>query len=175
MSENLNNEETQSDLTVENSNEVSAEVTSHIEDLFAAVEAPSVDHLEVPAVETPAVEAPAVEAPVVEAASAPVVENSSVITTPSFPVQEVQALGTVNNGAIGLTTAKVSSRKPSSKKDKSVEDTVAVYSTKNVTWPNVGKVYRGYNIISKSASEKWLTRDHVRLATPEEVAKEYGK
>jgi hypothetical protein len=39
----------------------------------------------------------------------------------------------------------------------------------------VGKVYRGYNIVEKDAAEKWLTRSHIRTATPEEVAKEFGK
>lgn len=52
--------------------------------------------------------------------------------------------------------------------------TVAIHSTKNVIWEGVGKVEKGYNIVSKAESEKWLTRSHVRLATPEEIAKEYG-
>jgi hypothetical protein len=55
------------------------------------------------------------------------------------------------------------------------KDTVAIHSTKNVTWPGVGKVYVGYNIVEKDESEKWLTRSHIRLATPQEVAKEFGK
>lgn len=54
------------------------------------------------------------------------------------------------------------------------EEKVALHSTKNVTWNGVGKVYRGYNIVSKDAAEKWLTRSHVRLATPEEVAGEFS-
>jgi hypothetical protein len=55
------------------------------------------------------------------------------------------------------------------------KNTVAVHSTRNVTWAGVGKVYRGYNIVTKEASDKWLTRDHIRLATPEEVARDFGK
>jgi hypothetical protein len=51
---------------------------------------------------------------------------------------------------------------------------VAVHSTRNVTWPNVGKVYTGYNIVTQEAADKWKTRDHIRIATPEEVAKEFG-
>jgi hypothetical protein len=39
----------------------------------------------------------------------------------------------------------------------------------------VGKVYRGYNIVTKEQADKWLTRDHIRLATPEEVAQEFGR
>jgi hypothetical protein len=52
--------------------------------------------------------------------------------------------------------------------------TVAIYSTKNVNWEGVGKVVSGYNIVSKAQAEKWLTRKHIRLATPEEVAQEFG-
>lgn len=52
--------------------------------------------------------------------------------------------------------------------------TVAIHSTKNVVWDGVGKVEKGYNIVKKADADKWLTRDHIRLATPEEVAREYG-
>ncbi len=55
------------------------------------------------------------------------------------------------------------------------KDSVAIYSTRNVTWSGVGKVSRGYNIVTKEASEKWATRNHIRIATPEEVAREFGK
>lgn len=47
---------------------------------------------------------------------------------------------------------------------------VAVYSNKNASWSGYGSVYKGYNILSKKNAEKWLTRSHVRLATPAEVA-----
>lgn len=63
--------------------------------------------------------------------------------------------------------------KPLPKKKK--EDKVAVYSTRNVTWTGVGKVYTGYNIVTPEAAEKWLERNHIRMATPEQVAKEFGK
>jgi hypothetical protein len=55
------------------------------------------------------------------------------------------------------------------------KETVAIYSTKNVSWPGVGKVLKGYNIVTKTNSEKWLQRTHVRTATPEEVARSFGK
>jgi len=57
---------------------------------------------------------------------------------------------------------------------KAVKETVALHSTKNVVWEGVGKVEKGYNIVKKSEADRWLTRDHIRLATPEEVAREYG-
>lgn len=53
-------------------------------------------------------------------------------------------------------------------------DKVAIYSSRNVSWQGVGKVSKGYNIMTKDKAEQWLTRDHTRIATPEEVAKEYG-
>lgn len=61
---------------------------------------------------------------------------------------------------------------PSKKKIK--KDTVAIHSTKNVLWPGIGEVTRGYNIVTQEVAEKWLTRSHIRSATPEEVAREFG-
>lgn len=67
------------------------------------------------------------------------------------------------------------------RKESSVEslpnekETVAVYSTKNVSWSGVGQVSKGYNIVTKQAAEKWSTRDHIRIASPEEVARDFGK
>jgi hypothetical protein len=56
-----------------------------------------------------------------------------------------------------------------------INEKVAVYSTKNIHWAKVGHLTPGYNIVTKDASEKWLTRKQVRLATPEELASYYGK
>lgn len=47
---------------------------------------------------------------------------------------------------------------------------VAVFSTRNASWGGYGSVYKGYNILSKRRADAWLTRGHVRLATPAEVA-----
>jgi hypothetical protein len=52
---------------------------------------------------------------------------------------------------------------------------VALHSTKSVYWDGVGELKKGYNIVRKDRAEKWLTRSHVREATPEEVAKQFGK
>ena len=86
-----------------------------------------------------------------------------------------QAIGSVADGVIGATTAAKSAPRKKSAKPEEKKETVAIFSTKNVTWPEVGKVYRGYNIVEKDAAEKWLTRSHIRSASPEEVAKEFGK
>lgn len=52
---------------------------------------------------------------------------------------------------------------------------IALHSLKNLHWNGVGELERGYNIVSKEDSEKWLTRKSVRIATPDEVAKFYRK
>lgn len=84
-------------------------------------------------------------------------------------------VGTIETGAIGVTksTPQKKTTKAAPKKDE--EPTVAIHSTKNVVWEGVGKVAKGYNIVSAAHAEKWLTRSHVREATPEEIAREYGK
>jgi len=52
---------------------------------------------------------------------------------------------------------------------------VALWSNKNVRWSDVGALKKGYNIVTEEASEKWLSRDGIRKATPEEVATYFGK
>jgi hypothetical protein len=76
-----------------------------------------------------------------------------------------------------LSSARVDRVAASSPKSvvKEKPETTAVFSTKNVTWQGVGKVYRGYNIVTKESAEKWLTRGHIRLATPEEIKQEFNK
>jgi hypothetical protein len=139
--------------------------------------------VETPVFETPVYEAPVaeeivVESPVVEhVAETPVVEEvQPVVEAPAYQApEEIQALGSVSEGVIGATTAAVASPRKKKEKAAEVKEKVALYSTKNVTWSEVGKVYRGYNIVDKDAAEKWLTRSHIRIATPEEVAREFGK
>ena len=132
---------------------------------------------EIAAATAAAIAAEALHAPAVEAET-PVVEEAAqaVVEAPAYQApEEVQALGYVAEGVIGATTAAVASPKKKKEKAAEVKEKVALYSTKNVTWSEVGKVYRGYNIVDKDAAEKWLTRPHIRTATPEEVAKEFGK
>lgn len=61
------------------------------------------------------------------------------------------------------------------KKDKEPVEKVAVYSKKNLHWTGVGSLTKGYNIVAKEMSEKWITHKAVRIATPSEVASYYGK
>lgn len=61
------------------------------------------------------------------------------------------------------------------KVEKPVSEKVALFSERNIFWNGVGEVVKGYNIVTKEVSEKWLTTNKVRIATPQEVAKHYGK
>jgi len=60
-------------------------------------------------------------------------------------------------------------------KAKTLVNKVALYSQRNLHMDNIGALKVGYNIVSKEASEKWLTHRLVRIAPPEEVASYYGK
>ena len=131
-------------------------------------------------------EAPVVEAPAVEETPAePVKEEAPVeepkaaepeaITSPSYETEpEEQALGAVANGVIGAsTTPKTPKKKPAPKPEKDPK-TVAIKSTKNVSWVGVGKVSKGINIVSQNEADQWLTRDHITLVSPEQVKSEFG-
>ena len=86
------------------------------------------------------------------------------------------SLGYDNNGVLGSTTPVQQEvhAAPAAPNAPLTSDKVAVFSTRNASWGEFGKVYNGYNILSPKAAEAWLTRDHCRIATPEEVAKEFG-
>jgi hypothetical protein len=130
-----------------------AEEQVHVE--APVVEAP-VEHVAEPVAE-PVVEAPVVEAPVVEAPAAE---------------EPVQSLGFTETGAIGSMAADGPSKTINLNVD--LSEKVALHSTKSVRWEEVGSISKGYNIVTKAQSEKWLTRGHVRIATPEEVQKAFG-
>jgi len=113
----------------------------------------------------------------VEASVSEVPESSDAITTADLSASSsdtVQAVGSIENGVIGVAETPRPVKKAVNDSPTKSKKTVAIYSTKNVSWSSVGKVYRGYNIVTPDQAEKWLTRSHVRLATPEEVAKEFG-
>jgi hypothetical protein len=61
------------------------------------------------------------------------------------------------------------------KVEKPKDEKIALFSERNIFWNGVGEVVKGYNIVTKEVSEKWLTHNKVRIATPQEVAKHYGK
>jgi hypothetical protein len=114
-------------------------------------------------VETPAepVAEEIVEAPVAEA----------VVEAPKAE-EPVQSLGFTKTGAIGSMAA--DGPKKTIKTETDLSGKVAIHSTKSVRWEEVGSVSKGYNIVTKAQADKWLTRSHVRTATPEEVKKAFG-
>ena len=114
-----------------------------------------------------------VEAPVVEATVEPVVEavTEAVVEAPAV-VEPVQSLGFTETGAIGSMAADGASKTINN--DVNLSGKVALFSTKSVRWEEVGTLNRGYNIVTEKQADKWLTRSHVRIATPEEVQKAFG-
>ena len=120
------------------------------------------------------VEAPVVEAPV-EPVAEPVVEAPVVEAVVEAPVAEepVQSLGFTETGAIGSMAA--DGPKRDINPEQGLGDKVAIYSTSNVRWEEAnGAIYKGVNIVTKEQADKWLTRSHVRIATPAEVEKALG-
>jgi hypothetical protein len=112
--------------------------------------------------------------PTIETEEAPA---EDVITSPE-PVENTEpALAPVEDGVMGSAT--IAKKKATPKKSKVAEEVkpekVAIHSGRNMSWTGVGKVYRGYNIVAAEQADKWLTKAHIRLATPEEVAQEFGK
>lgn len=88
---------------------------------------------------------------------------------------EMQVIAPVANGAIGTSMQKIQTKETKESNSKNtVQEKVAIHSTRNVYMPGVGKVLKGYNIVKREIADKWLSRDHIREATPEEVAREYG-
>jgi len=111
---------------------------------------------------------------VVETVEAPEAEAENLINSKNAGKEKknkTASLGSSEENVIGT---------PPRKTQKAVEpvkektDTVAIHSEKNVVWEGVGKVKKGYNIVTKEKADKWLTRSHTRIATPEEVARQFG-
>ena len=103
--------------------------------------------------------------------------NTDIITAKSKskkPKEEMDVIGQLNSGAIGVDKRKIVPKEPKAIVEKEKVEEVAIHSTKNVYWPGVGKVSKGYNIVKRDAADRWLTRNHVREATPEEIVREYG-
>ena len=80
---------------------------------------------------------------------------------------------TVSSRAADAALAK----KPSNvkKEEPKKEEKVALWSSKNIRWTGTGTLAKGYNIVTKEAADKWLKKQGIRKATPEEIATYYGK
>lgn len=139
---------------------------------FSADNAEAQANVEAPVVETPAepVAEPHVE-PVVEAPAEAKEAPAAVVEAPAAG-EPVQSLGFTKTGAIGSMAA--DGPKKTIKPAAELSDKVAIHSTKSVRWEEVGSISKGYNIVTKAQADKWLTRSHVRIATPDEIQKAFG-
>jgi hypothetical protein len=79
------------------------------------------------------------------------------------------------NNVIGSRAAENVAPKKDTPTPKQDENKIAIFSEKNMHWLGVGHLKTGYNIVTKEAASKWLTKNVVREATPQEVAAYYGK
>lgn len=151
MSEDIKNEDVVPEAVVAEEPIVAPEVADKAEDVVAEVKA---------------------EAKIEEAPK----PAEDVITGTSAPLNtEKPALGSVADGVIGTSTVKAAKKAaPKPKAEEKRDDVVALYSPRNLHWEGVGRLAKGFNVVSKDAAEKWLTRDGIRLADPKEVAKGYG-
>lgn len=110
-------------------------------------------------------------------------DGQEVISGPKKAPRRAPKSNTFSNddGVIGSNAADRSlGEKPVAKEVKEEpkadeDEKVAVWSKGNIRWTGVGALSKGYNIVTKEAAEKWLTREGIREATPEEVATYYGK
>jgi hypothetical protein len=121
--------------------------------------------------------------------TATVEEDNNVITGPAaaaiqdlFSGKKKQSNNQVDeNGILGSNAATAALKEGGMDLEASVlkepkkVDEVALYSHRNMRWELVGELEHGFNIVSKEAAEKWVTRNGVRVATPREVAKHFGK
>lgn len=141
-----------------------SETVVEVEDV---VEAPAVEEAPVAKVEAKVVDEPKPTNKVPAAEEKTIVINEEKDT--------VKGLAPVENGAIGSTVLKKPKKevKPEPKTANAVEK-VAIRSSKNVVWQGVGKVVKGINIVTKDQAAQWMTRNHIELVAPEDVAKEFG-
>jgi hypothetical protein len=98
-----------------------------------------------------------------------IIESKSIRTEPRVPVSSTT---TNNNNVVSSRSAENSFQKIIKEEKTNIK--TALYSNKNIHWVGLGHISKGYNIVTKEAAEKWLTRTGIREATPEEVAKHYG-
>lgn len=104
-------------------------------------------------------------------------EGQTVISAPSRPrAPRASNIHSKETGEISSNSADAALKKKVAPvaKEKEVEK-IALWSSKNIRWTNVGELSKGYNIVTKEAAEKWLTKSGIREATPEEIATHFGK
>lgn len=104
--------------------------------------------------------------------------DTNVISSPqkSHTDGPVSNTATSANGVIGSKAADRVFEKPVQPELKQdLSNKTALWSDKNIRWTGVGSLSKGYNIVNKEAASKWLSKEGIREATPEEVATHFGK
>jgi hypothetical protein len=96
-------------------------------------------------------------------------DANGVITSPTKKKGKPAPSIAVVDGAIGSPGASRKDPVKAVSEPKTKKETVALFSTKNVFWENVGEVKRGYNFVTPEQAEYWKKRPHIRMATPQEV------
>jgi hypothetical protein len=108
-------------------------------------------------------------------------DGQKVITGPPKPRRSRNTrsnLHSMESGSIGSHAANraLDNVGPQQEEKQEVkEEKVALWSNRNIRWTALGTLTKGYNIVKKEAAEKWLDRQGVREATPEEIATFYSK
>lgn len=100
-----------------------------------------------------------------------VIGSKTIVTEKRVPVSNTRPN---ENGVMTVGSADTFKNKEFKAEDETPEGKIAVFSDKNMNWVGVGGIKKGYNIVTKEAAEKWLTRKGIREATPQEVASHYG-
>jgi hypothetical protein len=100
----------------------------------------------------------------------------NVITAPTKQASRGPSITSNDAGVIGSPHAeRVFNKVIVEEEPKEDLNKTAIWSDKNIRWSGVGALIKGYNIVTKEAAEKWLSRGGIREATPEEVAAHFGK
>jgi hypothetical protein len=52
---------------------------------------------------------------------------------------------------------------------------VCIFSLKNASWPGVGKIYRGHNLVTEEQAALWYSKGFVRVSTEKEAIDHFGE
>lgn len=100
-----------------------------------------------------------------------VIGSDKIVKERRTPVSNTKAN---EEGIMTVGSADTFKNKEFKKEESTPEGKVAVYSEKNMNWVGVGSIKKGYNVVTREAADKWLTRKGIREASAEEVASHYG-
>ena len=89
-------------------------------------------------------------------------------------IKGIPTLGYNEDGIMGSTITEDAVERINTNTETVILNKIAVFSTRNLYTENFGKLKVGYNIISNTHSDFWLSQRGVRLATPQEVAEAFA-